>query len=66
MSISRCMDKENVCVQWNIVYMCVLSHSVVSDSLQPLDCSLPDSSVHGIFQARILECVAISSSTGSS
>ena len=25
----------------------------------PLDCSLPGFSVHGIFQARILECVAI-------
>ena len=24
----------------------------------PVDCSLPDSSVHGIFQARILEWVA--------
>ena len=29
-------------------------------------CSLPGSSVHGIFQARILECVAISFSRGSS
>ena len=28
----------------------------------PVDCSLPDSSVHGIFQERILEWVAISSS----
>ena len=27
----------------------------------PMDCSLPDSSVHGIFQARILEWFAISS-----
>ena len=26
----------------------------------PMDCSLPDSSVHGIFQVRILEWVAIS------
>ena len=32
----------------------------------PMDCSLPDSSVHGILQARILEWVqAISSSRGS-
>ena len=31
------------------------SRSVVSDSSQPQDCSLPDSSVHGIFQARVLE-----------
>ena len=29
-----------------------------------MDCSLPGSSVHGIFQARILEWVAISSSRG--
>ena len=32
----------------------------------PMDCSLLDSSVHGIPQARILEWVAISSSRGSS
>ena len=32
----------------------------------PLDCSLPGFSVHGIFQARILEWVAISFSRGSS
>ena len=28
----------------------------------PMDCSLPGSSVHGIFQARVLDWVAISSS----
>ena len=32
----------------------------------PMDCSLPGSSVHGIFQARILEQLAISYSRGSS
>ena len=26
-----------------------------------MDCSLPGSSIHGIFRARVLECVAISS-----
>ena len=31
----------------------------------PMDSSLPGSSVHGIFQARILEWVAMSSSRGS-
>ena len=31
----------------------------------PMNCSLPDSSVHGILQARILEWVAISFSRGS-
>ena len=32
----------------------------------PLDCSLPGSSIHGIFQARVLEWVVISFSRGSS
>ena len=32
----------------------------------PMDCSSPDSSVHGILQARILEWVTISFSRGSS
>ena len=32
----------------------------------PMDCSLPGSSVHGILQARILERVAIPFSRGSS
>ena len=32
----------------------------------PMDCSLPGSSGHGIFQARTLEWIAISFSTGSS
>ena len=32
----------------------------------PRDCSPPSSSVHGIFQARLLEWVAISSYRGSS
>ena len=32
----------------------------------PMDCSLPGFFVQGIFQARILECVAISFSRGSS
>ena len=31
-----------------------------------MDCSLPGSSIHGIFQARVLEWIAISFSSGSS
>ena len=42
------------------------SRSVVSNSMQPHNGSLPGSSVHGISQARILEWVAISFSRGSS
>ena len=30
----------------------------------PMDCSLPGSSIHGIFQARVLEWVAIAFSDG--
>ena len=44
---------------------CVFSHSVTSSSLQPQG-YLPDSSVHGIPQASILEWVAIPFSRGSS
>ena len=32
----------------------------------PMDCSLPGSSIHGIFQAEVMEWVAISLSRGSS
>ena len=44
--------------------MCMLDCSVLSNSLDPMDCGPPGSSVHGIFQARILEWGAISSSRG--
>ena len=51
-----------------LVYM--KSESEVAQSCPTLcnsmDCSLPLSSVHGIFQARVLEWVAISFSRGSS
>ena len=49
---------------------CQIIHNEVAQSClilcDPLDCSLPGSSVRGIFQARILEWVAISFSRGSS
>ena len=35
------------------------SRSVVSDSSDPTDCSLPGSSIQGIFEARVLEWGAI-------
>ena len=41
-----------VCV---CVCVCTPSHSVMSDSLWLMDCSLPGSSVNGISQAGILE-----------
>ena len=40
--------------------------SVVPDSCNPMDCMNPPGlSVHGILQAGVLECIAISSSGGS-
>ena len=52
---------------------CLLSGLCCAKSLQlcptfcnPMDCSPPGSSVHGILQARILEWVAVPSSRGSS
>ena len=54
--------------------MCVwyfsVSESEVAQSCptlcDPMDCSLPGSSIRGIFQARVLEWVAVSFSKGSS
>ena len=47
--------------------MCLCeSLSVMSDSCDPMDCSLPGSSVHRIPQTRILEWVAVPFSMGSS
>ena len=49
-------------------YMCQWSEIAQSclTLCDPMDCSLPGSSVHGIFQAMVLEWVAISFSRGSS
>ena len=43
-----------------------VSCSVVSDYFWPMNCRLPGSSIHGIFQARILEWAAIPFFRGSS
>ena len=48
---------ETLCVCWAAQLCPILC--------KPLDCSPPGFSVHGIFQARILECVAVSFSRGS-
>ena len=49
-----------------LVFYCVLVPQSCLTLCEPMDCSLPGSSVHGICQARILEWVAISFSRGSS
>ena len=48
-----------ICCVCSVVELCLTLCS-------PMDCSLPGSSVHRIFQARILEWVSTSFSTGSS
>ena len=56
-------------VTWNSavqVCPCMLSLQSCLTPYDPIDYSLPGSSVHEILQARILEWVAISSSRGSS
>ena len=45
-------------------YMEDIMMTSMSDSCDPMDCSPPGSSVHGILQVRILEWVAISFSRG--
>ena len=51
------------CLQFSLFLVLMPSHFRLRD---PLDCSPPGSSVHGISQARVLNQVAISSSRGSS
>ena len=47
-------------------YVCAKSPQSCPTFCDPMDCSPPGSSVHGILQARILKWVAMSSSRGSS
>ena len=46
--------------------VCAKSHQSCQTLCDPMNCSLPGSSDHGILQARILEWVAMLSSRGSS
>ena len=58
-------NSEQICL-WFTYVCCVCCGSVVSNSFQPHGLCPPGSSGHGIFQARILEWVAISFSRRSS
>ena len=57
-------------ISWVVLQILSESESEVAQSCltpcDPMDCSLSGSSVHGIFQARVLEWIAISFSRGSS
>ena len=53
------------------IKLCIYLHMCMHAQLCPalcdrIDCSLPGSSLHGVFQARILEWVFVSSSRASS
>ena len=51
---------ESVQASSALLMICVcVSGSLCPTLCDPMDCSLPDSAVHGILQARILEWVAI-------
>ena len=60
-----CMSKSVLCMFSSRSFM-VSGGGLVTMSCDPIDCSLPGSSVHGILQARILEWIAISLSRLSS
>ena len=53
---------------WTVAYQAPpsMGFSSCPTLCDPMDCSLSGSSVHGIFQARLLEWIAISFSRGSS
>ena len=57
-------------VQQSFVYNICMGAGLLLQSCltlcDPIDCNPPGSSIHGILQARILECVAMPSSRGSS
>ena len=53
-------------VMWTChLCLCVLVTQLCPSLCDPTDCSPPGSSVHGIFQPRLLKCIAISSSMAS-
>ena len=56
----------NLCDIYNCQQDHEAKHVMLLTLWDPMDCSPPVSSVHGISQARILEWVTISSSRGSS
>ena len=54
------------CFRWSCERFCWSITQLYLTLCDPMNCSLPGSSVHGIFQARMLEYFVISSSRGCS
>ena len=61
LQVLRLLDSILYCIY--IFNVCLVTHSCLT-LCDPLDCSPPGSSVHGIFQARILEWVEYWKSLG--
>ena len=66
--VRRLFPPSFISLPYQLDPLCVYDKSLQSwlTLCDPMDCSLPGSSVHGILQARILEWVAMSSSRRSS
>ena len=67
-SCNFCIGRQ-ILYHWAIWETCESENEIVQSCLtlcDPMDCSLPGFSIHGILQARILEWVTISFSRGSS
>ena len=68
--IVKIQNKSPRCITLQIQIVVMVKWSEVAQSCltlcNPVDCSLPGSSIHGTLQARILQWVAISFSRGSS
>ena len=60
----KCFFFSKICFGY-LLCASVVSHYIVSNSCGPVECSPPVPSVHGLFQAGILELAAIFSSRGS-
>ena len=68
-TLGECAQGEQKILSLYLLYLsCVCAKSLqwYPTLCDPIDCSPPGSSVHGILQARILEWVAMPSSRGSS
>ena len=53
-SVIRCPERVT-----DDLWVCILSHLSLVQDCDPMDCSPPGSSVHGILQARILDWVSM-------
>ena len=62
LQLGRLKQELFYCCVWKVRVLVAQSCPTLCD---PMGCSLPGSSAHGILQARILECVAIPFSRGS-